>query len=454
MKKSTGRYSNYLRPITYAFDLLVVNLMVYLILPTDYHIYYFHGFVSLIWIICSLNLHFYDVYRFTKGIAVFEKTIKQFAVFGVLCYSFSGFYFNNVQSFRIANYTLFCFLTVSSFKLSVFYLLKKYRLFFGGNFRKVVVVGSQKKTAQIINFFDDNPDYGYRMVCNFDLENDKKSKISNFFDFIKNATETNNIDEIYCAISDLSESEIVDFIDFADNNLKTLKFIPDDKDYLVKNMKLDYYGYIPILSTREIPLDDVLNQFIKRAFDIIFSVIIIVFVLSWLVPILSIFIKLESKGPVFFKQQRNGLNYRAFACYKFRSMKINKTADLMQVSKNDPRITKTGAFLRKTSIDELPQFFNVFLGNMSVVGPRPHMISETERFAAKIDKFMVRHFIKPGITGLAQTNGYRGEVENEQDIINRVKYDIFYIENWSILLDLKIIFYTVYNAIVGEDKAY
>jgi len=135
-------------------------------------------------------------------------------------------------------------------------------------------------------------------------------------------------------------------------------------------------------------------------------------------------------------------------------MTLNEIADLEQVSKNDPRITKSGRFIRKTSIDELPQFFNVFLGDMSVVGPRPHMVSHTEMYAKRVDKFMVRHFIKPGITGLAQTNGYRGEVETEKDIINRVKYDIFYLENWSLMLDLKIVFLTVINAIKGEEKAY
>jgi putative colanic acid biosynthesis UDP-glucose lipid carrier transferase len=135
-------------------------------------------------------------------------------------------------------------------------------------------------------------------------------------------------------------------------------------------------------------------------------------------------------------------------------MTINEIADIEQVSKNDPRITKIGKFIRKTSIDELPQFFNVFLGEMSVVGPRPHMVSHTEMYAKKVDKFMVRHFIKPGITGLAQTNGYRGEVETEIDIINRVKYDIYYIENWTLLLDIKIVFSTVFNTIKGEEKAY
>lgn len=336
----------------------------------------------------------------------------------------------------------------------VFYFLKKYRLVFGGNYRKVVVIGCSEKTSDLIHFFEDNPDYGYRLIKDFNLNTDKKQNLDKTFHFLKNALNKDSIDEIYCAISDLTEKQLNDFIDFADNNLKILKFIPDDKDYLVQNMKLDYYGVIPILSLREVPLDDRLNQFIKRVFDLIFSTIVIVGVLSWLIPIMAVLIKLESKGSVFFKQRRNGLNYKEFSCYKFRSMKINEISDLKQVSKNDPRITKMGTFIRKTSIDELPQFFNVFLGEMSVVGPRPHMISETERFAAKVDKFMVRHFVKPGITGMAQTNGFRGEVEDDKDIIFRVKYDIFYMENWSILLDVKIILQTLINAVKGDKKAY
>ena len=171
-------------------------------------------------------------------------------------------------------------------------------------------------------------------------------------------------------------------------------------------------------------------------------------------PILAVGIKLESKGPVFFKQIRKGLNNEEFVCFKFRSMRINSTAHINQVSKNDPRITKLGRFIRKTSIDEMPQFFNVLLGDMSVVGPRPHMVSHSNMYAERIDKFMVRHLIVPGITGLAQTNGYRGEVESDNDIINRVKYDIFYLENWSLFLDLKIIFQTIISIIKGDDKAY
>ena len=170
--------------------------------------------------------------------------------------------------------------------------------------------------------------------------------------------------------------------------------------------------------------------------------------------IIAILIKLESRGPVFFKQSRNGFNYKEFDCYKFRSMTPNKNAHLHQATRGDQRVTKVGRFMRKTSIDELPQFFNVLFGDMSVVGPRPHMVSHTNMYAKKIDKFMVRHFVKPGITGLAQISGFRGEVETDKDIIGRVKYDIFYIENWSLLLDIKIIFQTFLNAVKGEEKAY
>ena len=184
------------------------------------------------------------------------------------------------------------------------------------------------------------------------------------------------------------------------------------------------------------------------------AILVLVGLLSWLTPIIAILIKMDSKGPVFFKQKRNGLDYKEFYCYKFRSMQPNPTADLHQVSRNDQRITRLGRAIRSTSIDELPQFINVLKGEMSVVGPRPHMVSHTHMYAERIDKFMVRHFIKPGITGLAQVSGYRGEVETDNDIINRVKFDIFYVENWSLLLDVKIVIQTIIKALKGDEKAY
>lgn len=451
MKNKIGRYSVYIRPFTYLIDLFIINLFSYIILPENFISSYFLFFISFSWIIIAINLEFYEVYRFTKVVSILNKIVKQFVLYTILCYAFLGFYLKNTNSEVIIKYTIVSLLIVSFIKLFIFYFLRKYRSLFGGNLRKVVIIGNPKNVEQLVNFFTENPDYGYQLVKIFEKEQThEKTNIDECFSFVIE----NKIDEIYCSIADFSNSQINDFIDFSDNNLKVLKFIPDTKEFFTQNLKLNYYGYIPIVSLRSIPLDETMNQVIKKVFDIIFSVIIIIGVLSWLIPILAIFIKSESKGPVFFQQKRNGLNYREFNCYKFRSMRLNAIADLEQVSKNDPRITNIGRFMRKTSIDELPQFFNVFLGDMSVVGPRPHMVSHTEMYAKKIDKFMVRHFIKPGITGLAQTNGFRGEVENDKDIIYRVKYDIFYMENWSILLDLKIITMTVVNAVKGDKKAY
>lgn len=450
MKNKTGRYSAYIRPFTYILDVGIINLFAFLFLNGVNYSLYFAIFISLSWVIISLNIGFYEVYRFTKVVTIGNRILKQFALYTLVCFAFLGLYIKNADPQETLTYTAISLFIISSFKLFVYYFLRKYRTLYGGNFRKVVILGSPKRVEQLASFFDQNPDYGYKLIKLFSTEKDKKEAIQDCYDFVKEQ----KIDEIYCSLFDLNNTQVSDLIDFADNNLKILKFLPDNKEFFARNLKLDYYGYIPILSLRSIPLDDVVNQMIKRAFDIVFSFFIIIFVLSWLTPILAFFIKKESKGPVFFMQMRNGLNYKEFNCYKFRSMRPNEDADIEQVSKNDPRITNVGRFMRKTSIDELPQFLNVFLGEMSVVGPRPHMVSHTEMYAAKIDKFMVRHFIKPGITGLAQTNGFRGEVESDQDIIYRVKYDIFYMENWSLLLDVKIIFMTLYNAIKGEEKAY
>ncbi len=450
MQRHTGRFSVYIRPFSYVLDLIIINFLAYNLLINSLNGFYYHFFISFSWVVISWNVGFYEVYRFTKASEILEKIAKQYVVFTVVNFAYIGYFLKFSEPSLILKFVSIALGLIAFEKLFVYYFLRRFRVVYGGNFRKVVIVGEEKNTSELAHFFNDNPNYGYKLVKVFDLKTSKKQEIKECQDFVLE----NKIDEIYCALSDLSNTDVNNFIDFTDNNLKTLKFLPDEKEVTARNLKLDYYGYIPIVSLRNIPLDITANKVIKRTFDILFSVIIIVGILSWLIPILAFFIKSESKGPIFFKQKRNGLNYHEFDCFKFRSMTLNEIADVEQVSKNDPRITKIGRFIRKTSIDELPQFFNVFLGDMSVVGPRPHMVSHTEMYAKKVDKFMVRHFIKPGITGLAQTNGYRGEVESEKDIVNRVKYDIFYLENWSLLLDIKIVFLTVLNAVKGEDKAY
>ncbi|SDG74918.1 exopolysaccharide biosynthesis polyprenyl glycosylphosphotransferase [Winogradskyella thalassocola] len=445
-----GRYSGYLRPISYIIDLIIINGIAVLYLLKGKDPIVFSVVISIGWILLSVYSQFYEVYRYTRPISILSLIVKQFILFLLVIFAFSGLYHElHLYPRPIVKYALLSFLPIIIFKFTIYYLLQKYRTSFGGNYRTTVILGVNKKTLALDNFFNKNPEYGYSHKKTFNLKN-KMHSLEDCFQYVLEE----GIDEIYCSISELSNSQIADIVDFADNNLKILKFIPDSKEIYSKKLRYEYYDYIPILTLRNIPLEDSVNTFIKRGFDILFSSFVIVFLLSWLTPIIAILIKIESKGTIFFKQSRNGFNYKEFDCYKFRSMMPNKDAHLYQATRGDQRVTKVGKFIRKTSIDELPQFFNVLFGDMSVVGPRPHMVSHTTMYAKKIDKFMVRHFVKPGITGLAQTSGFRGEVETDKDIIGRVKYDIFYIENWSILLDMKIIIQTFINAIKGDDKAY
>ena len=447
-----GRYSGYLRPISYLIDLSIINgLAVLYFFKNINHPIVFVAFISVAWIILSIASKFYEVYRYTREVTILAYIFKQSVLFTLIIFAFYGFYHElSVKPSTVFKYILLAFILITLFKFTIYYLLQKYRAEFGGNYRNTVIFGKNKNTIALENFFEKNPEYGYAHKRTFNFNDQENNTLEESFKYIRNE----NIDEIYCSISELSSSQINQVVDFADNNLKILKFLPDNKEIYSKKLKYEYYDYIPILSLRTIPLQDSINQVVKRIFDILFSSFVIIFLLSWLTPIIAIFIKLESRGPVFFKQSRNGFNYKEFDCYKFRSMMPNKNAHLHQATRGDQRVTKVGKFMRKTSIDELPQFFNVLFGDMSVVGPRPHMVSHTNMYAKKIDKFMVRHFVKPGITGLAQISGYRGEVETDKDIIGRVKYDIFYIENWSLLLDFKIIFQTFLNAVKGEDKAY
>jgi len=444
----SGRYSIYIRPLSYLIDLVILILFSS---QFDFDLemsLLFDVYITVCWIILSTYLGFYEVYRFTKLIKIISLTLSQALLFALIVFSFFGIFYELIREpGRVLLYLSESFAVIFLFKISLHFFLKKYRKDLGGNFRRTVILGNSPKSLQLRSFFDDNPEYGYNCIKEFKIKSN--TNIENIFKFILQ----NEIDEIYCSMAELNNEQINAMINFADNNLKVLKFLPDNKDVFTRKLNFEYYGYLPIISLRKIPTDSTVNKLLKRTLDIVLSLGVIIFILSWLTPLIAILIKLESKGAVFFKQKRNGLDYNEFYCYKFRSMKPNPEADLHQANKNDQRITRIGKFMRKTSIDELPQFFNVLKGDMSVVGPRPHMVSHTHNFAENVDKFMVRHFVKPGITGLAQVSGYRGEIETDQDIINRVKFDIFYLENWSLLLDIKIVFQTVLNAVKGDKKA-
>ena len=451
VKKYAGRYSKYLRPISIMFDLLVVTSFVYLFLDKSLLKVTPMLVFSFSWIISAFITKFYEVYRFTKLIKIISYIFYQLLLFSILVFAFFGVAQNPSPGLsQTLVFLLYTFIIISLFKFTLFYALQSYRLGFGGNFRKTIIIGNDESVAELKEFFINQKELGYENRMTFKFNKPSDLNLQECFDFII----SRNIDEVYCSASELDESQISSLITFCENNFKILKFISKRGGLLSKKLKTDTYGLSTVQSLREMPLSNDLNTILKRTFDVIFSLVVIVFLLSWITPIIALIIKIESRGPVFFKQTRNGIKFREFICYKFRSMIENNDADIQQATKNDKRVTKIGKILRKTSLDELPQFFNVLIGNMSVVGPRPHMIKENERYSKSVDKFMVRHFVKPGITGLAQVKGFRGEVETDEDIINRVKYDIYYLENWSLILDLNIVFLTTINFLTGQKKAY
>ena len=264
----------------------------------------------------------------------------------------------------------------------------------------------------------------------------------------------NDITEVYSTLSPELNPYLYELAHKAEEQLVHFKFVLDYKLFVNRSFHIDFVDNMPVLSLRSEPLEDTGNRIQKRLLDITVSSLVTIFILSWLTPIIAILIKLESKGPVFFKQLRSGKNNMPFWCIKFRSLRENPESDLKQVTKNDSRVTRLGSFMRKTNIDELPQFLNVLLGNMSVVGPRPHMLKHTEEFNAMYDKYMIRHFVKPGVTGLAQVKGYRGEIKDIELLRKRIEHDIYYLENWSLMQDFKIILSTIFVSFKGDKNAY
>lgn len=444
-----GRYSKFIRPTIIFIDLLLMNLLVLVCLRPAMSNFGYHLILTTSWLITTYYSGFYEVYRTTKETSILLKLIKQFIIIWIVTFAYVGFKHKYVTSNEIFIYTLISFVFVGFFKFFVFIILKKYRLKFNVNIRRIIIIGSPQNTSELISYFESNQFLGYVIVKIFDTKYDKNILLKDVLSFALD----NTIEEVYASLDDLKKNEIESLIEVTENNYISLRLIPDNKSTLFRNLAVEYYGIIPVISLRKIPLEIEINSKLKRTFDIFFSLFVILFLLSWLTPLLGFLIKMESSGSIFFKQNRPGFKEKDFLCYKFRSMMVNKTTETEAI-RNDPRVTIIGRFIRKTSIDELPQFFNVLLGDMSVVGPRPHLWSQNKVYGSKVKKYVIRHHVKPGVTGLAQVKGYRGEIETETDMVNRIKYDVYYIENWSLFMDVKIIFQTVVNIFKGEEKAY
>ncbi len=451
MKK---RFSYLIRPLQILLDIIIINLIVYLVYDKEFLNFSFLSYITFFWLISSYSFGFYKVYRYTSYLSVITLLGKQILFFVLGYFAYFGIFREgdvvNNQFVILTSITI----SISILKILWLFALKKYRSL-GKNFRTTVVLGFDESSKNIIKLFKSKSNLGYKFLGFFSDKNYKNSEYLGKLESVYDFTKKNMVDEIYCSLSSLNDNQIKEVNKFALEKKIALKLIPNATELYSKNQTIHYYDDdLMVLNVNKLPFEFTENFYIKRVFDIVFSLFVCVTVLSWLIPILWVLVKLESKGPLIFKQGREGINGEEFICYKFRSMKLNKIADKVHATKGDARVTKIGAFLRKTSLDELPQFINVLFGDMSVVGPRPHLESLSLEYQKEVDDYLKRHIVKPGITGLAQISGYRGEIKKKSDIKNRVRLDIFYIENWSFFLDIKIIIQTVLNVFKGEEKAY
>ncbi|MBS9523465.1 undecaprenyl-phosphate glucose phosphotransferase [Litoribacter alkaliphilus] len=412
---------------------------------------FYLGFL-MVWLGVTLFRKDYKLGRTTD----YSQTLKQLfgsvlwfvAIISVLWVLFQTYHLSRL--YLLINVHMMLIL-LSVYRVAVHIALKQYRIK-GGNYRNAVIIGKGGASNRLAQMLSYRRDFGINFLGYFDDAftcMETKGKVSDFFD----QAEQMELDLIYIN-ENLEADKIKQIINYADDKCIKVKIIPDKSLQLEKNLSFSKYGDFLVINVNDIPLDNVVNRFAKRAFDIIFSSLVIVFILSWLIPLVGLLIKLESKGPIFFIQERNGENNRVFRCLKFRSMTPNDYADTQQAIKDDPRVTTIGAFLRSTSLDEMPQFINVLFGEMSIVGPRPHTVPMNQTFKQSIEKYNTRHKIKPGITGLAQVKGYRGEIEMPYQIRSRVRLDYFYIQNWSIWLDLSIVVKTVHELMFNRENAY
>ncbi len=410
--------------------------------------------LCLSWMLTASFFRLFDYVRATRIELMLSNLLKAFIVNGLMITTLVFTLKANTFSRDYLYLTLFfAFISLIIWRVFSVLLVKKYRKL-GYNYKNVVIIGSGNISSRLHQFFS-KKEHGYKLLAIFNGNIDRKKFNDKYYSIneLESFCNNNSVEEIYYSLAVNDEVTLRKMMLFCDDKMIRLRIVPDFTAFKQRKIKIDFLGDTPVFTLREEPLQYELNRIIKRIFDVIFSLIIIVFIMTWLVPIIGVLIKFSSKGPIFFKQTRSGLDNKEFTCIKFRSMTVNEMSDLQQATKNDPRTTVIGRFLRKTSLDEMPQFFNVLMGDMSVVGPRPHMLKHTKDYANIIDGYMVRQLVLPGITGSAQVNGFRGETKSVEDMENRVKYDVWYLENWTLLLDIKIIFLTVINLIKGSDNA-
>ena len=456
--KQEVRYAHLINTLVVVGDLIILNL-VFVIMFELFKSYLDWDVIgNFRRLLFAFNLSYIPTINFfsiklAERIVYAEKIVSN--VFWFICFHAMIFIvlimmmkLENVSRLYFVGLYSVLFIVLICWRLCIRFALKNYRKR-GFNFKNIIIIGAGKNGISLYNEMKSDVGYGYRIMGFFEdnpVNIPSDSVCLGPVDKAKEYITNNPIDEVYCTLPESAERKIVDLMNFCESNMIHFMLVPTLRRYVKKQMKLDSIGDIPVFLMREEPLQYPFNKFVKRTFDILFSTVFLCTLFPILYIIIGIIIKADSPGPVLFKQKRTGLKGSDFVCYKFRTMRVNKDADVKQATKNDARTTKIGAFLRKTNLDELPQFVNVLIGNMSVVGPRPHMLKHTIEYSAMIDKYMLRHLAKPGITGWAQVNG-----RNNISWTKKFELDVWYVDHCSFALDVKIILMTIKKVLFRED---
>lgn len=447
-------------------DMVVLNLM-FLLVYHELDSFYTKAIDNnLREVLLLLNFcYFFSLYfvpiQLHRSIVYLDKIVQRaFSVISLLIFLFATclIFLNvgDVLATFLGVYYVSTIVVFSCWRVFVRMLLKFYRRK-GYNFKRVVIVGAGKNGMELYRAMRDDISSGFNILGFFDDNLALKDILPSYLgttDKVEEFAIAKDIDEIYCTLPGTNDEKILRMLNFAEKQMIRFYIVPEFYRNVKKSMVMEFLESVPLLTIRREPLQAFYNRALKRSFDLVFSSVVLCTIFPILYVLIGFLIKRSSPGPIFFKQKRTGLYGHDFECYKFRTMRVNDQADTMQAVKDDPRKTKIGDFLRRTNLDEFPQFINVFKGDMSVVGPRPHMLKHTEQYSALIDKYMVRHLVKPGVTGWAQVTGYRGETKTLEQMEGRVKRDVWYIENWTFFLDLKIIVVTLVNMFRGDKNAY
>jgi len=439
-------------------DLIILNLSIFAIVSIseimsfrDYHVlssYMLHANLSWVityFILSKQNLFLRDGY-FNRVKRITYRVFNFVIVALVLAYLFMPR--TTYSRVFLLEYSVLFYIG----KLVYYYFLYLYLTILrekGIHVNRVIIVGWNETAKNLNRLLEFNPTLGYKFIGYVSDDDYIDKEIIGKIHELEKVIKEHQIETVFVSLSLFNESlKSKEYLRMCNRTGVRLRFVPDNQQWLKKTMNMEKMGQLMIINPQVIPLDNFESQFMKRLFDIVFSSLVIILLLSWFLPLLAILLKINSKGPVFFVQKRTGINNKTFKCLKFRSMKVNNESDIKQAVEGDQRITAFGNFLRKSNIDELPQFFNVLFGQMSVVGPRPHMLKHTDQYSGLIDGYLVRHYIKPGITGFAQISGYRGETDELWKMERRVHYDMNYLENWNFWWDLKIVLMTI----IGEKQ--